>query len=66
MDEAPSNREVELINKWREVNMADLQLQKIRQHFHKKTHEFNVRWRKIEAGQQELKQNLVKFNNFIR
>jgi hypothetical protein len=24
------------------------------------------RWRKVEAGQREIKQNLVKFNNFVR
>ena len=64
--EGPTNREVELITKSREVNMADLQLQEIRQLFHKKSREFDVRWRKIEAGQLEVKQNLVKFNNFIR
>ena len=25
-----------------------------------------ARWRKVEAGQLEVKQNLVKFNNFVR
>ena len=24
------------------------------------------RWRKLEAGQMEVKQNLIKFNNFVR
>ena len=28
--------------------------------------EFDTRWRAVEAGQLEVKQNLVKFNNFVR
>ena len=32
-----SNREVELITKWKEVNMADLQLQRVRQLFLRNT-----------------------------
>ena len=62
----PTNREVEIINKSREVNMADLQLQRVRQLYLTKTQELNLRWRKVETGQLELKQNLVKFNNFVR
>ena len=28
--------------------------------------EFDSRWRTLEAGQAEVKQNLIKFNNFVR
>ena len=28
--------------------------------------EFKERWRRIEVGQKEVKQNLVKFNNFVK
>ena len=57
---------MELINKVREVNTAELQLQGVRQLSLKRNQEFNLRWRKVEAKQLELKQNFVKFNNFVR
>ena len=63
---APSNREVELVNKWKEVNIADEELEKVRELYLKKIQEFNTRWRNIESSQLELKQHLVKFNNFVR
>ena len=64
--EAPTNREVELVNKWKEVNTADEELEKVRKLYLTKIQEFNTRWRSIESSQLELKQNLVKFNNFVR
>ena len=64
--EAPTNREVELVNKWKEVNTADEELEKVRKLYLVKIQEFNTRWRNIESGQLELKQHLVKFNNFVR
>ena len=60
------NREVELINKWKEVDTADEELEKTRGLYMKKMKEFNGRWRRVEKGQLEIKQNLVKFNNFVR
>ena len=62
----PINRQVELILKWKEVDNADEDLQKTRNLYEKKMVEFDERWRKIEKGQLEVKQNLVKFNNFVR
>ena len=62
----PINRQVELILKWKEVDNADEDLQKTRNLYEKKMVEFDGRWRKIEKGQLEVKQNLVKFNNFVR
>ena len=62
----PPNREVELISKWRDVDTADMELQETRQNYANKMKEFEERWRKLEAGQLEVKQNLIKFNNFVR
>ena len=31
-----------------------------------KTEQFEKRWREVERGQLQLKQNLVKFNNFVK
>ena len=62
----PPNREVELISKWRDVDMADLELQQTRQTYANKMAEFEERWLKLEEGQLEVKQNLIKFNNFVR
>ena len=63
---SPTNREVELVNKWKEVNTADEELGKVRRLYLMKIQEFNSRWRNIESSQLELKQHLVKFNNFVR
>ena len=62
----PPNREVELISKWRDVDLADVELQETRRLYATKMAEFDSRWRKLEAGQSEGKQNLIKFNNFVR
>ena len=64
--EAPTNREVELVNKWKEVNTADEELEKVRKLYLTKIQEFNTRWRSIESSQLELKKQLVRFNNFVR
>ena len=64
--QTPVNREVDLINKWKEVDTADEELEKTRGLYMKKMKEFNQRWREVEKGQLEIKQNLVKFNNFVR
>ena len=64
--ETPTNREVELVNKWKEVNTADEELERVRRLYMIKIQEFNTRWRNVESGQLELKQHLVKFNNFVR
>jgi hypothetical protein len=79
-DRVKDNREVELINKWKELDtvcgsalhwhcsalQVHDQLEKVRE---KKKDRFEVlagRWRVVEVGQLQLKQNLVKFNNFVK
>ena len=62
----PPNREVELISRWREVELAELELHQTRSTHEDKMTEFDQRWRQVERGQLEVKQNLVKFNNFVR
>ena len=62
----PDNREVELIVKWREVTSADTELHKIRAVHKKMIDQFAERWTAVERGQKDLKQNLVKFNNFVK
>ena len=62
----PDNREVELIVKWREVTSADTELHKIRAVHKKMIEQYAERWQAIERGQRDLKQNLVKFNNFVK
>ena len=46
--------------------IAAEEMQRTRSLYEKKMVEFNVRWHKVEYGQLEVKQNLVKFNNFVR
>ena len=62
----PPNREVELISRWREVEVAEVELEQTRADHENKMREFDLRWRQVETGQLEVKQNLVKFNNFVR
>ena len=46
--------------------MADIELHQTREMYAEKMKEFDTRWRTLEAGQMEVKQNLIKFNNFVR
>ena len=62
----PSNREVAVINKWKEVDKAEDDLERVREAHHLKLEQFEERWRSIEQGQTQIKQNLVKFNNFVK
>ena len=48
------------------MDIADEELEKTRALYMKKMKEFDERWRQVEKGQLEIKQNLVKFNNFVR
>ena len=48
------------------MDLADIELQETRKLYAEKMSEFDTRWRKLEAGQSEVKQNLIKFNNFVR
>ena len=60
----PPNREVELISRWREVEVAEVELEQTRADHETKMREFDQRWRQVETGQLEVKQNLVKFSKF--
>ena len=62
----PNNREVDIINKWKDVDKADDDLEKIREAHLRKLKQYENRWRDLEKGQKQIKQNLVKFNNFIK
>ena len=62
----PNNREVDIINKWKDVDKAHDDLEKIREAHLKKLKQCENRWRELEKGQLQIKQNLVKFNNFIK
>ena len=62
----PNNREVDIINKWKDVDKADDDLKKIREAHLRKLKQYENRWRELEKGQLHIKQNLVKFNNFIK
>jgi hypothetical protein len=62
----PLNREVELITKWKEVMKSEDDLQIVRGVCAKKNEEFSKRWRKIEKGQVEMKQNMVTYNNIVK
>ena len=46
--------------------IADEEMERTRSLYEKKMVEFNMRWCKVEHGQLEVKQNLFKFNNFVR
>ena len=61
-----SNREIELINKWRSVDLAHDDLEKVRNSHLRRLESYEGRWRKLEHSQLLLKQNLVKFNNFVK
>ena len=62
----PRNIQIDLINKWKAVEKADDDLENIRRQHVAKTELFEKRWREVEKGQLQLKQNLVKFNNFVK
>ena len=48
------------------MDTAEVELQQTRTRYADKMAEFAARWRRLEAGQLEVKQNLIKFNNFVR
>ena len=62
----PRNIQIDLINKWKAVEKADNDLENVRRQHVAKTELFEKRWREVEKGQLQLKQNLVKFNNFVK
>ena len=44
----PQNKEVDLINMWKEVDMADEELERVRGLYDKKILECDQRWRKVQ------------------
>ena len=65
-DNVPLNRTVDVINMGKQVETADEGLLSVRAMYEEKMVEFAERWQKVEDGQLKIKQNLVKFNNFVR
>ena len=61
-----SNQRIKEINKQRELDEAQKELVKMRTKLEEKLVLIGERWRKVERGQKLLKQNLVKYNNFVR
>ena len=61
-----SNQRIKEINKQRELDEAQKELVKMRTKLEEKLALIGERWRKVETGQKLLKQNLVKYNNFVR
>ena len=62
----PGNAEINIINRWKEVEEADEDLENTREKYKLQMEEFNQRWRTVEKGQLDIKQKLVEFNNFVR
>ena len=63
---APSNQQIEELNKQNEVDEAQKKLEEMQRKLEKKLGLIGERWRKVETGQKVLKQNLVKYNNFVK
>ena len=61
-----SNQRIKEINKQRELDEAQKELVKMRTKLEEKLVLIGERWRKVERGQKLLKQNLVKYNNFVK
>ena len=62
----PSNQRIKEINKQRELDEAQKELVEMQTKLEQKLALIGERWRKVETGQKLLKQNLVKYNNFVR
>ena len=54
------------VQKWREVEEAQVELEGVKEMLQERLEEIAGRWRKVEEGQRLLKQNLVKYNSFIK
>ena len=62
----PSNQPIEEINKQRELDEAQRKLEETQKKLEQKLGSIAARWEKVETGQKLLKQNLVKYNNFVK
>ena len=62
----PVNREIEIINKWKLLDQADQDLALERKKYKANIRSLGRRWEAVERGQQELRDNLVRYNNFIK
>ena len=62
----PSNQQVKEINKQIELDKEQKKLDKMKKELDKKLGLIAERWKKVETGQKVLKQNLVKYNNFVK
>ena len=55
-----------MINKWKAVDKTHDDLENVRNLHDVKIDQFEERWREIERGQLQLKQNFLKLNNFVK
>ena len=62
----PSNQRVKEINKQKELDEAQKKLEETKTKVEQKLGLLAERWKKVETGQVVLKQNLVKYNNFVK
>ena len=65
-DKQPSNQQIKELDKQKEVDEAQKKLEEMQRKLEKKLGLIGERWRKVETGQKVLKQNLVKYNNFVK
>lgn len=61
-----SNQRIKEINKQRELDEEQKKLKDMQKKLEQKFGLIAERWKKVEAGQKLLKQNLVKYNNFVK
>ena len=54
------------IQKWRDVEEAHKRLEEARTRLAVRLEDIGGRWRTVEEGQRMLKQNLVKYNAFVK
>ena len=62
----PSNQQVKELNKQIELDKEQKKLDEMKKELDKKLGLIAERWKKVERGQKVLKQNLVKYNNFVK
>ena len=62
----PTNQQIKEINKQIELDEEQKKLDKMQKELEQKLGLIAERWKKVEAGQKLLKQNLVKYNNFVK
>ena len=62
----PNGKAVRHIVKWKELDDTQADLEEMRGTMNERLEEFAERRRRVEEGQRMIKQNLVKFNGFVK